>query len=83
MHAALAAGNPAVRGVVDAAGDAFGLAMATLLNIVNPDVLRVAGGTLNYPGYWDTPLATARAHTLPELWAACTVARIQAPDLWW
>ncbi|SBW23494.1 hypothetical protein FDG2_3800 [Candidatus Protofrankia californiensis] len=55
--------------------------MATLLNILNPDVLRVAGGTLNYPGYWDTALATARAHTLPELWAACTVARIQAPDL--
>ncbi|AEH09809.1 MULTISPECIES: ROK family protein [Protofrankia] len=81
VRAALAAGNPAIRGVVEAAGDAFGLAMATLLNILNPDVLRVGGGTLNYPGYWNAALVTARARTLPELWAACTVARIQVPDL--
>lgn len=67
LHAALAAGDPAIRDIVNAAGETFGLAIATLVNILNPDALRTAGGTLGYPGYWDTALATARAHSLPEL----------------
>lgn len=81
VHAALATGDLSVRSVIDAAGEMFGLAIATLVNILNPDVIRVAGGTLGYPGYWDTALATARAHSLPELWQVCTVEQIRDPDL--
>lgn len=44
-------------------------------------MLRVAGGTLGYAGYWDTAVATARTHALPELWDVCTVDRIQATEL--
>ncbi|MEU9015202.1 ROK family protein [Streptomyces sp. NPDC048479] len=81
VHAALAAGDSSVRDIVDAAGESFGLAMATLVNILNPDTLRAAGGTLGYPGYWDAALATARTHSLPELWDACAVDRINDPEL--
>ncbi|PNE40453.1 ROK family protein [Streptomyces noursei] len=81
VHAALSAGDTAVRQTVEAAGESFGLAIATLVNILNPDTVRAAGGTLGYPGYWDTALATARTHSLPELWESCTVDRIKDPEL--
>jgi predicted NBD/HSP70 family sugar kinase len=81
VHAALAAGDTTVREIVDAAGEALGLAIATLVNILNPDTLRAAGGTLGYAGYWDAALAIARTHSLPELWDACTVDRIKDPEL--
>lgn len=81
IHAALAHGDHRAEHVVNAAGEAFGLAIASLVNILNPDVVRIAGGTLGYTGYWDTALETARAHSLPELWDVCTVDRIQATDL--
>ncbi|MFF8833579.1 ROK family protein [Streptomyces sp. NPDC015131] len=80
IHSALAAGDSAVRAAVDAAGEALELAMATLVNSLNPGTLRTAGGTLGYPGYWDAALATAGAHALPQLWDACAVARIEDPE---
>ncbi|WP_030557072.1 ROK family protein [Streptomyces exfoliatus] len=81
IHAALAQGDRRTKHVVNAAGEAFGLAIASLVNILNPDVVRIAGGTLGYSGYWDTALETARAHSLPELWDVCTVDRILATEL--
>ncbi|MGA5198736.1 ROK family protein [Streptomyces exfoliatus] len=81
IHAALAQGDRRAKQVVSAAGEAFGLVIASLVNILNPDVVRIAGGTLGYSGYWDTALETARAHSLPELWDVCTVDRIQATEL--
>ncbi|MEV4430026.1 ROK family protein [Streptomyces sp. NPDC049602] len=81
IHTALATGDPQAQRVVNAAGEAFGLAIASLVNILNPDVVRIAGGTLGYRGYWDTAIATARTHTLPELWDVCTIDRIQATQL--
>lgn len=81
IHAALAAGDPRTRRIVDAAGEAFGLAIASLVNILNPDVVRIAGGTLGYDGYWDTAVTTARTHALPELWDVCSVDRIHATEL--
>ncbi|MGW6396015.1 ROK family protein [Streptomyces sp. NPDC055103] len=81
IHAALTTGDPRTQRIVHAAGEAFGLAIASLVNILNPDVVRIAGGTLGYTGYWDTAIATARTHALPELWDVCTVDRIQGADL--
>ncbi|MEU2155005.1 ROK family protein [Streptomyces sp. NPDC019396] len=80
VHAALADGDRQVRTVVRAAGEAFGLALASLINVLNPDTVRVAGGTLGYHGYWDAALTTAQVHALPELWSACTVARIEGRE---
>ncbi|MDX3246607.1 hypothetical protein [Streptomyces sp. ME18-1-4] len=52
-----------------------------MVNILNPDVVRIAGGTLGYAGYWDTAVETARTHALPELWDVCSVGRIRAAEL--
>ncbi|MGW7368496.1 ROK family protein [Streptomyces sp. NPDC054841] len=81
VHAALAHGDPGVERVVHEAGVAFGLAIAALVNILNPDVVRVAGGTLGYRGYWDSAVVTAREHALPELREACTISRIEDAEL--
>ncbi len=81
IHAALATGDHRTQCIVRAAGEAFGLAIASLVNILNPDVVRIAGGTLGYAGYWDAAITTARSHAVPELWGACTLGRIQAAEL--
>ncbi|WP_142215330.1 hypothetical protein [Streptomyces sp. SLBN-118] len=81
IHAALAVGDRSVQALVHAAGEVFGLALASLVNVLNPDAVRVAGGTLGYRGYWDAALRTAQENALPELWHACTVARIENPEL--
>ncbi|OAL11347.1 ROK family protein [Streptomyces noursei] len=80
IHTALSTGDRRVQAIVHAAGHAFGLALASLINMLNPHAVRVAGGTLTYRGYWDTALEAAREHSLPELWHACTVTRIDHPE---
>ena len=81
IHAALNAGDAAVVEAVTAAGEAFGLGLAAVVNLYNPDVVRVAGGTVNYPGYWDAALAAARAHSIPPFWDVCSVDLIKDPEL--
>jgi predicted NBD/HSP70 family sugar kinase len=75
IHRALAAGDRRVRAVVRAAGESFGLAIATVINMINPQVVTLAGGTLRYAGYLDTALEAAERTALPELWCVCTVRR--------
>ncbi|WP_433573743.1 ROK family protein [Streptomyces sp. CA-251247] len=60
IRAALADEDHRVQDLVRAAGEAFGLALASLVNLLNPDVVRVAGGTLGYQGYWDAALKNRR-----------------------
>lgn len=81
IRAALADGDHRVHALVRAAGEAFGLALASLINILNPDIVRVAGGTLGYQGYWDAALKAAHEQALHELWESCTVARVENPEM--
>ncbi|HEY3871983.1 MAG TPA: ROK family protein [Actinocrinis sp.] len=81
IHAAHGEGDAAVVGAVTAAGEAFGLGLATVVNLYNPDVVRIAGGTVNYPGYWDAALTAARTHSIPDFWDACAVDLIKDPEL--
>ncbi len=73
IHTALDAGNQEVSDVVSAAAEAFGLAIASVIDIINPSIVSIAGGTLTYRGYVDTALSTAAMHTLPQLWEKCTI----------
>lgn len=81
IHAALEAGEPAVKAAVTAAGEAFGLGLAAVVNLYNPDNVRVAGGTVSYAGYWSAALTAARTHSIPEVWDACSVELIKDPEL--
>lgn len=58
---------------VVAAGRALGAGLATLVCLLNPRRVVLAGGTLAYPGYLDAALEAAADLALPEPWRACTV----------
>src|SRR5437867_13205971 len=46
-----AAGEPAVVAALRAAGEALGLGLATVINLLNPSLLALGGGALELPGY--------------------------------
>ena len=63
---------------VRAGGFALGLALATVVNLLNPSRLAVGGGALSLPGYWDAAQDAAARHSIPELWKACTLSQVRA-----
>lgn len=67
------AGDPHVRDAIAEAGTTLGLALATVVNLFNPERLSLFGGTLRYPGYVDAAVAAARRHAHPKLLADCTI----------
>lgn len=69
----LANQDPIALEVVRSAGSALGLGLATVINLLNPAVLCLGGGTLRIAAYAEAALATAKRHTLPDLWHACTL----------
>jgi predicted NBD/HSP70 family sugar kinase len=66
-------GAPEATTLVREAGAALGLGLAAVIHLLDPSVLAVGGGALALPGYLEAALASARAHTLPAMWAACAV----------
>lgn len=75
VHTALATGDPRIHEVIRQAGETLGLAIATVIDLLNPEVLTLAGGTLRYPGYLTEALTTAEQTAAPHLWRACAVRR--------
>lgn len=67
------AGDAEVLSVLTAAGQALGAGLATLVCLVNPRHVVLAGGTLAYPGYVDAAIEAAARLTLQQPWRACTV----------
>ncbi len=74
LAARLAEGDQAVLGAVHAAGHALGLALATLVNLLNPDLIVLGGGTLSYAGYVGAALESAQAWSFPALWQCCRIS---------
>lgn len=72
------AGDQATLQVIEQAGTAFGLGLAAVINLFNPAVLAVGGGTSDLPGYWPAALAAARQHSLPALWQSCSLSRVRS-----
>lgn len=73
--------EPEIQAVIREGGRALGLALAAVINLLNPARLAMGGGTLLLPGYEAAARQTAQAHSLPELWDACTLKRVQAGEL--
>lgn len=72
--------DPIAMATVRAGGDALGLGMASIINLLNPSRLAVGGGSLKLKGYWEAALLTAETHAIPSLWSACTVERVKSED---
>lgn len=55
---------------------ALGVAIATVVNLLNPARLAVGGGAISLPGYWDIAAEAALRYSIPELWRACRLYRV-------
>ena len=64
-----------------AAGEALGLGLATVINLLNPSLLALGGGALELPGYLAGALHAAERHSLSDLWRACEVRRVREGEL--
>lgn len=69
----LAEGDESLRALVAEAGQALGFALATLVNLLNPELIVLGGGTLAYAGYVEAALAEAEAWSFPALWQCCRI----------
>ena len=68
-----ARGDRDVLRVFNQSGKALGAGLATVINLLNPALLAIAGGTLRWPGYVNAAIESARALSLPALWESCSV----------
>jgi predicted NBD/HSP70 family sugar kinase len=80
IAARAAAGDAAVQATVRAAGEALGLGLATVVNLLNPSLLALGGGTLRIPGYYEAAVEAGARLSLPDLWRACEVRRVRAGE---
>jgi glucokinase len=56
---------------IERAGSSLGMGLATLINLLNPEAIVLAGGTLRWRGYLDAAIDSTQKYALPDLWAAC------------
>ena len=73
----IGAGDSSAAATVREAGFAFGLGLATVVHLLDPHAIAIGGGVLALPGYLDAALGSARVHTQPAMWAACTIAPLR------
>jgi len=65
--------NPKALEEISSAGKMFGLGLATLVNLINPDRLVLGGGTLRFPGYIDAAKQSLAMHALPKSLDVCQI----------
>jgi glucokinase len=71
-------GDPEALVAVREAGEALGLGLAALVNLLNPELLVLYGGAFELPGYRDAALEMAERYSLPDPWRVCTVRSARA-----
>lgn len=73
-----AAGNERVLSAIREGGNALGLAVATLVNTLNPEQLVFGGGTILLPGYYESMIETTEKYSIPEMWEVCTLPKVKS-----
>lgn len=64
-------GEEQARAIIEQTGEAFGMALAMVINLYNPNVIVIGGGTAGYPGYLDAAKRTAEKLALAPSFAQC------------
>lgn len=62
------------------AGQYLGLAIAGIINLLNPTQIAVGGGTLGLPGFWDAMNNMAKENTIPTFWKEGVISKVQAGE---
>lgn len=60
------------------AGTFLGLGIAAVINLLNPSLLLIGGGTTELPGYLESAFISAKQNTLSELWQDCHLSKVKA-----
>ena len=63
------------------AGWALGLGLASIINLLNPELMILGGGALKFPGYYEAALESGAQHSMPQPWQACTIRRPREEEL--
>ncbi len=79
VAALVAAGDPAATDAVARAGAALGRGLATVVTLLNPARVVLAGGTTRYPGYVEAAASAAAGAALAEPWARCELVVDEDP----
>jgi predicted NBD/HSP70 family sugar kinase len=66
-------GDAAALAAIRDGGQALGLALAGLINLLNPHLMVLGGGTMQLPGYADAMRDAIQRHSLPPMLEACTL----------
>jgi predicted NBD/HSP70 family sugar kinase len=74
------AGEPESLAAIEAGGNALGLGLAAVVNLLNPSRLALGGGAAELPGYREAAERAARQHSIPPLWNDCTMVRVAAGE---
>jgi glucokinase len=69
----VATGDSRAFQAIERAGSKFGLGLATLINLLNPEAIVLAGGTLRWQGYLEAALQSVERNSLPDLRSACRI----------
>lgn len=56
---------------IERAGTSLGMGLAILINLLNPETIVLAGGTLQWRGYLAAAMQSTQRYSLPDLWASC------------
>lgn len=65
-------GDTHLHSIIQKAGEAFGMALAMVINLYNPNAIVIGGGTSEYPGYLETAKRTAEDLALAPSYARCS-----------
>lgn len=66
--------------IVEEAGFYFGIALAIVINIINPNVIIIGGSTATYPGYLNKAIATTKQYALKESVESCSIVSPKDAD---
>lgn len=71
----LSKGDAKARAAVAKAGGALGVGLAALANLIDPERITLAGGALEWPGYFDGAKAEFLRRALPPIARRCAIRR--------
>lgn len=64
--------------VIREGGYSLGIALATVINLLNPSKLALGGGTVNLPGYYDAVKEAVNEYSIPESLDSCALPMVRS-----
>jgi predicted NBD/HSP70 family sugar kinase len=73
-------GDKKAMAIIRAGGNFLGIALSTVINLLNPSKLALGGGTITLPGYFDAVNEAVNKYSIPELRNACSIYKVRSGE---